>query len=108
MCKYSILSQTDKGFVRYCYDCHTYSIVYENILMNFDDKGFQNFKSNVSQCYVENVKDSYNPKRRDIFFNTRVDGLQFIFSVEEVGEILSLMQTAELESMHLLGTEQDN
>lgn len=108
MCKYSILAQNSKGVIRYCYDCGTFNLLYGNILMNFNSTGFTQFKENVTKCYEENIKCNCERKRRDIFFNTRVEGLQLVFSTDEVGDLLSMIQAANLESIMLLGTEFDN
>ena len=107
MCKFSILFKNKNGIIRYCHDCNTYNLNYKNIVMNFDEVGFTRFKENVSICYEENLKMSSNPHLRDIFFNTKVEGLLFVFSITEVGELLSMIQAADFEIMGLTEFEKN-
>lgn len=64
--------------------------------MSFDDGGFESFKHNLSECYGECSRCHKDRNRRDIYFNTRLDGMQLLFSVNEVGDLLSLMQEAQI------------
>ncbi|MFT5263724.1 MAG: hypothetical protein ACI9RM_002452 [Ulvibacter sp.] len=86
---------------RYCHHCETYSITFNNLIMNFDAIGFDGFKDNLSNCYGSNLEGHFPEHRdmRDITFGTRLDGLQFLFSINEVGALLTLIQEAQLSEM---------
>ncbi|MEM6967013.1 MAG: DUF6686 family protein [Bacteroidota bacterium] len=103
MCKYTILAERPAASVRYCHCCKTYNVIYNNLIMNFERGGFQGFKSHLSECYDYNVHTHCCEHRdfRDIKFNTRLEGLQFLFSTREVGELLALIQEAELSDFLL-------
>jgi len=106
MCKYSVLAKSGKGFVRYCHDCQTYCLNFGNIVMNFDQVGYDQFKKNVEMCYEEHAECLNHRDLRKIFFDTKVEGLQLVFSTEEVGALLSLMQLASLEAMGIIESEE--
>lgn len=107
MCKYSILASCPSGAVRYCHHCQNYNVYYGNIVVNFSQIGFEEFKENVAACYEHNVDCSCSDNNRGIFFNTRIEGLQFVFSVTEISELLSMLQTASLEAMTLIREDHD-
>ncbi|MFT6320747.1 MAG: hypothetical protein ACJAT4_001675 [Granulosicoccus sp.] len=101
MCKHSILAERDHAGIRYCHDCQSYKIMFQNILLNLSRKAFFDFKKHLSECYEYNIDNHCCEHRqvRDITFNTQMDGLQFVFSTQEVGEFLSLIQEAEMSEM---------
>jgi len=110
MCDFIVLARVDKHVVRWCKNCETYSITYNNIVANFSQFAFENFSQNVDFCYQQNMKDPKNVDKRDIFFNTSVDGIQFLFSTREVGTLLRLIQEAKyyLELVHGIKKEDLN
>ncbi|MEM1318934.1 MAG: DUF6686 family protein [Bacteroidota bacterium] len=101
MCKYSILAQSKDAYIRYCHCCKTYTVTFNNLLMNFAPSGLSDFKAHLTACYEANVRDHCEEHRgvRDITFSTRLDGLSFLFSTQEVGELLSLIQQAQLSEL---------
>jgi len=101
MCKHTILAERQYAGIRYCHDCKSYKFLYNNIVLNLSNKAFLGFKKHLSDCYEYNIENHYCEHRhiRDITFNTRMEGLQFLFSTQEVGELLSLIQEAELSEM---------
>ena len=96
MCQYKSLAKTNKGKIHRCLKCDSYTLAFNNIVMTFNKTGFLNFKSNVSECYDVNIKCACNQFRRDIYFNTKLEGMQLLFSTKEVGELLMLLQEAEI------------
>ena len=60
---------------------------------------FNKFKENLNDCYEAHLNKGFCRNQRQIVFNTRLDGMQLLFSVNEVGSLLALMQEAELELM---------
>lgn len=105
MCEYTLLARASNGNVRWCHCCKTYSITFNNIVMNFEPKGFHRFKENLAECYQYNSKNSCKRECRDIYFNTRLEGMQLLFSTTEVGALLSLLQDA---SFHEISIETDS
>lgn len=105
MCKYSMLAKNVNGAVRWCHDCQTFNLSFNNFILNFTASGFQQFKANLTACYTENAKQQCCRTKRDIVFNTRLEGMQLLFSTAEVGALLSLMQEAALHeiSFEVLG-----
>jgi hypothetical protein len=67
--------------------------------MTFSIQSFHSFKNNLTACYAESIKHECYRDKREIVFNTRLEGLRLVFSIDEVGSYLSLMQEAELEMM---------
>ncbi|MEM7368301.1 MAG: DUF6686 family protein [Bacteroidota bacterium] len=96
MCSYQLLSQGPLGSIRWCKTCGTFNILFNNISFSFKPEAFQKFKRNVSDCYAHYSQSNCAVKKRDIVFNTSSAGVHFVFSVNELGELLFLMQTAEL------------
>lgn len=73
--------------------------------MSFDPVHFGCFQRGLSQCYEECSPMASCRKKRDIIFNTKLDGMQLLFSVGEVGELLSIMQEASFEAMDVLNID---
>ena len=65
--------------------------------MCFSSKAFRQFKSNQADCYEFHVHISFPRENQDIFFETKEAGLNLRFSLDEIGELLSLLQEAELK-----------
>ena len=101
MCKYTILAEREHAGIRYCHDCKSYKIMFQNILLSLSRKAFLEFKMHLSKCYAYNTENHCCEHRdvRNITFNTQMEGLQFIFSTKEVGKFLSLIQEAEMSEM---------
>lgn len=95
MCDYLVLARSEKNSIKWCKDCDTYCISYNNIVITFTQKAFQEFKQQITDCYSHHAKESLDWDRRDIVFNTRLDGVRFLFSTNEVKELLSLIKNAE-------------
>lgn len=98
MCKYTFLAQNENGVIRYCQDCDTYNIMYNNLLMNFQKHGMELFKMDLRQCYDYHT-ENYCVEHRDlrnVTISTGMDGLMFLFSTHEVGELLALIQEAQM------------
>lgn len=100
MCKYKILVRRNNGLVRWCDDCKAYNVIFNNVVMTYKPKGLESFKKNLAECYEAHCKTDHNRACRNIYFNTLVDGVQFLFSTNEIGNFLSLLQEASLQ--HLL------
>ncbi len=96
MCKYSILAECANGTVRWCHHCKIYTLTFNNLSLSFGKRAFYEFKENVAACYAEHAKSVCQRTCRDILFNTRLEGLQFVFSTNEVGDLLTMIQEAEL------------
>jgi hypothetical protein len=105
MCKYTALTNNGDGRVRWCYDCKTYNVNFNNLIMSFTIQSFSSFKNNLVACYEENINRNCCRDERQILFNTQVEGMQLLFSTNEVGSFLSLMQEAELSLMVLEDNE---
>ncbi|MFT4761632.1 MAG: hypothetical protein ACI9XO_004190 [Paraglaciecola sp.] len=103
MCKYSILAKKPNGMIRYCHECETYSLLFNNVLMSFDPNGFEGFKNTIYDCYEHNSEQHFPEHRnvKDITFNTQTKGMSLLFSTNEVATILSMMQDAELAFMEI-------
>jgi hypothetical protein len=99
MCKYINLSKNQNGQIQWCQDCNNFTVNFNNLIMTFTIQSFQSFKNNLTACYAENTKHECYRDKREIVFNTRVEGLRLVFSIDEVGSYLSLMQEAELGMM---------
>ncbi|MEM1119491.1 MAG: DUF6686 family protein [Bacteroidota bacterium] len=98
-CSYITLVQRPHCIIQWCNDCQTFQIIYNNIVLCFPPKEFENFKETVAECYMHHLEWVDNRDRRQIFFNTPVIDMHFLFSTNEVGELLGLLQDAELEFM---------
>ncbi|MEM9822669.1 MAG: DUF6686 family protein [Bacteroidota bacterium] len=96
MYKYSVLAKRKQGIIRWCHDCKTYNLAYHNICLNFNATGFEKFKESMEACYEENIKRTNRRNCKDIFIETSLEGLQLLFSTNEIGELLSMLQEASL------------
>lgn len=99
MCTYHLLANNSDGMICWCPDCKVYNLQFNNIVMTFNINGFEQFKENLFNCYLEHTTVSGCPKKRhcrDILFDTKLDGLRLCFSVNDLGSLLSLMQEAVL------------
>jgi len=96
MCTYSILAEQPTGNVRWCHDCAIYTLTFNNLVLSFGERAFYEFKENVAACYAENATAVCQRSCRDIFFNTRLEGLQMVFSTNEMADLLTMLQEAEL------------
>ena len=95
-CKYNILAARPNGDIQQCSDCKGYIVTYNNLVINFTKEHYLQFKASVTECYEFNSRTAKHIHRREIFFNTKVDGVRLLFSTVEVGELLSLMKEAAL------------
>ena len=100
MCKYSILAELPNAKIQYCHHCNTVVLIYNNILLNFNIKGFESFKEELASCYDYHARNCLGTKR-DITFTTKIEGMHLLFSLSEVGELLMLVQEAQLSELFL-------
>ena len=105
MCKPTILSQSSIGYVKHCRDCGTYTIAFNNSMVALDKKGFLGFKGSLRDCYQAHLKNEVDSSFRYIMFDTFCEGIRFLFSLDEIGEVLSMMQEAELHQYITEGEE---
>lgn len=98
-CTYRILAHGKESLVQWCPDCHTIQLIFKNLVLCFPPKAFENFKETISQCYQFHLERTQDRMRRDIFFSTPTNDMKFVFSTNEIGEILSLLQEANFELM---------
>ncbi|MEM9990234.1 MAG: DUF6686 family protein [Bacteroidota bacterium] len=98
MCKYVHLAENKHGNIRYCRHCKTYSVGYSNLLINLSDSGMELFKIDLMHCYDYHIEHQYSEYRdlRNVTIATGVEGLSFLFSTNEVGELLALIQEAQM------------
>lgn len=99
MCQHHILAQNQDGIITWCPECKVYNLQFNNIIMTFDTPSFQQFKENISNCYLENTSSGICCKKRhckDILFETKLEGMRLCFSVNDIGSLLILMQEAAL------------
>lgn len=99
MCDYVIIAQSTNGIIRFCKDCKTYVIIYNNLIVNYDHEGFIEFKDFLSTCYEHHRQTKYDPHFRYIHFNTLINGMKLLYSLAEVGELLSLFQKGHLNNL---------
>ncbi|MEM7104366.1 MAG: DUF6686 family protein [Bacteroidota bacterium] len=101
MCKFQQLAERDDGEVRLCTNCQSYRLIYKNLVFTFNRIGLENFKDNIEFCYQENLEFDFDPDERHIVFDTRLRGFQFLFSLQEVGGLMSLIQEAMIQESFL-------
>ncbi|MEM1214505.1 MAG: DUF6686 family protein [Bacteroidota bacterium] len=101
MCEYIIIAKDGPATVRYCFHCKTYSLAYENILLNMSENGMEDFKNCLLQCYDYHLchQDQERFYERDIRLNTKVDGLQMMFSLAELSQLIAILQEAQFACM---------
>ena len=102
MCTYHILIQREDIMIKWCSECNTYNLTYGNIMMQFSEKAISQFKLNLSDCYSHYLVQAVDWEDRNIFFNTRMDSIQLVFSLHEVSELLTIIQEAELNQLAIL------
>jgi len=99
MCTYHHLTNSKFGSIKWCEKCGIFHLEFGNIAMNFNVESFSGFKENLLACYQHYSGAECCRNQRSIIFNTRIEGMQLLFSTEEVGNLLAMMQEAELEQM---------
>ncbi|MCH2083618.1 MAG: hypothetical protein MK226_14590 [Saprospiraceae bacterium] len=102
MCTYHILIEREDIIIKWCSDCNTYNLTYGNLMMQFSEDAIAQFKCNLSDCYEYYLAHTVDWNNRNIFFNTRMDSMQLLFSLNEVSELLSIIQEAELNQLAIL------
>ncbi|MEO0898049.1 MAG: DUF6686 family protein [Bacteroidota bacterium] len=97
MCRKKILASGPLGSISVCETCETYTINFNNVHLSLAEGGFVEFKDSLSECYEAHIHLPQNTDRRTIMFDTTCKGIRFVFNIQEVGELLSMFQKAELE-----------
>lgn len=98
MCKNSrILSRTNNGEFSICKGCKTYSLFFNNVLLQFNKKQLIQFKEYISNINVEYWLDYYSltTLSRKIPISTKQHNLYLFFSEEEFDELKSLITIKE-------------
>ncbi|MEM9986157.1 MAG: DUF6686 family protein [Bacteroidota bacterium] len=104
MCKSKILVKSKIGHVHWCQKCKNFTVVFNNNMVGFKHKGLLHFKENLMACYDYHLSKDHNHTKRSITFDTNFKGIRFLFSLEEVAELLAMIQSAEL-SHYLAGSD---
>lgn len=96
MCPYTVLTRRPNSLVQWCHECQTYQLIFNNLVLCFEPPAFAEFKDMVGKCYMYHLECVPDRNNKEILFNTPVLDMHFLFSTNEVGELLGLMQEAEL------------
>lgn len=105
MCTFHTLSQSEKIQVKWCSKCDCYSLYIQNVVLQFRPPSLQGFKDNLEACYQHYASITACRDERTILFNTRLEGLQLLFSFHEVGALIAQLQEAEWSKMSLSDEE---
>jgi hypothetical protein len=93
---FDVIAESDFGSIRLLNKGEVFNILFNNIVLYFNSECFLNFKHNLACCYEENINSEHCLDCRNIVFNTRNEDMRLLFSSREVGQLLSMMQEAEL------------
>ena len=103
-----LLSETAKGAVRYCPNCHRISIEFENLLVDFTLQDFLNFRHSLDLMDFEAIaeQNACLPLRRKLIWEFKNSHLKGVFHLNEVAELTTLVRSAEtaLTHFHLRGS----
>ncbi|MEM9918285.1 MAG: DUF6686 family protein [Bacteroidota bacterium] len=105
MCKYEVLAENNGALIQLCKGCGSYTLQFNNLVMNFPPLAFHQFKKSVQDCYNVNVESCGDRDKRTIIFNTRLDSMQLLFSTNEVGALLALLQEAQIQELMLVESD---
>lgn len=94
MCKKSeIIAHTKNGELSLCDCCKRYSLVFNNIFLQFDKKQLKAFKKHINNINVDYWLDYYaiTTKYRKIPVSTKQCSLWLFFTEEEFEELKQLL-----------------
>jgi len=94
MCKsIRIISQSRYGQLSKCEKCNSFNLTYNNILFEFTNEEFENFKRFLNALELESCKKRYNIsyRRRNIPVQTYQQNLFLVFSSKEIKELMKLV-----------------
>ncbi|MGB1041914.1 MAG: DUF6686 family protein [Tenacibaculum sp.] len=94
MCNNSrILSRTKNGELSICKGCKAYSLIYNNILLQFNKKEFNNFKEYIININVDYWLDFYEQttQKRKIPIPTKHRKLFMFFTENELNELKEIL-----------------
>jgi hypothetical protein len=104
MCHYSILAKRREGsfsgVIKWCHKCKSFHLTTNNIIFRMCDHHMEAFKENLDKCIACN-QFSENPNVRNIKFNTHQNGLQMVFSYNEVVVLRNLLGDASMALVSL-------
>lgn len=97
MCLNNQLSVTNNGQVFISNCCQTFKVTYNNIALFFPSDAFLDFYQNIENCHTS-IKNDSDKDKRNIVLSTRMNCIEFRFSVNEIAELHYLLQSALIES----------
>ena len=98
MCKNSrILSRTKNGELSICKSCKTYSLVFNNLLLQFDRKQLQQFRKHISNINIKYWLNYYSKttQKRKIPVATQQQNLILFFTQKEFNELKSVIMISK-------------
>lgn len=96
MCNHITLAENQLGLVLWCKDCNAYVLQFNNVVMTLNSKGLKEFKEQAAQAYAGSVNSPKNRHCKSILFDSKLKGMRFCFSVDEIGSLLLLLQEATI------------
>lgn len=94
MCKNStILSSSKNGQLTICNSCKRYSLIFNNVLLQFDKKQLKRFKKHINNINVQYWLDFYarTTKYRKIPIATSQENTVLFFTEEEFNDLKRLL-----------------
>ena len=100
MCKSRVLIAFPEGYIKRCEECNSFTLKFNNLSLCLSALAFFQFKNCIQACYDEHTQIQTFPNQRCIHFTTRMEGLDFVFSLEELGGLLYNLQAAQLSLIY--------
>ncbi|MEL7122154.1 MAG: DUF6686 family protein [Bacteroidota bacterium] len=91
----TILYESQKGFVVYCYCCKTFHIAYGTVALDLTETSLLSL-INVLVAYYQDYKDKVDPRCRCIQVLTPFNGIRLLFSLPELKELANILSEAHL------------
>jgi hypothetical protein len=93
---FQVLTECSEGYIGVCRCCGEYNFVYKNMLLTFQEEGLKHF----FQWFLENVQKQENNitlhNGKTQFFTGPVPNLFFVYTKEELEEIVGLYTEVSL------------
>ena len=96
MCDYITLSKNDFGAIIWCPECHSYSLMFNNVVIYLNEFGLNEIQQILTENYTNFIQNDFDTITRPIVISTEMKGLVLCFSFNELVDLIALVQEAKI------------
>lgn len=96
MCQTIVLSTAEESAVSHCPACHVMYLWNKNLLLNFSEEDFINFKTMLEEYKTDESGIPFPDKQERILLHTPHQDISFAFRKGEMTQLLKLLNDALL------------